>query len=295
MDIDYIMSVTRGDGMNNRRKKRNQKIIIGIISVFILISMFSFFVGKNQSSLGKFLSTSVQTVEYYLVKKPLEFVSGIFSEYYELKDVYDENELLKEKLDSYASLESENEVLTSEMNKLKEISEIDYLPTEYKTKVAGVQTRDQTNWNDEIIIDSGSQSEIEEGMVVCDSKGMIGTVTSVNELTATVSLLTCEKPASKIPVMILNGEETIYGLIEGYDVNNGYLEMTLLSKIDKLEKDAKVYTSGLGGDGKSPKGIYIGKAKKLYTNSDGTTTLVRVKAAADFDDLSYVVVVKKVN
>lgn len=281
--------------MKNRRRQRNQRIIIGVISVFIVISMFSFFIGKNEPGLGKFLSTSVQTVEYYLVKKPLEFISGIFSEYYELKDVYDENELLKEKLDSYASLESKNEVLTSEMNKLKEISEIDYLPTDYKTKVAGVQTRDQTNWNDEIIIDSGSQSEIEEGMVVCDSKGMIGTVTSVNELTATVSLLTCEKPASKIPVMILNGEETVYGLIEGYNVNNGYLEMTLLSKIDKLEKDAKVYTSGLGGDGKSPKGIYIGKAKKLYTNSDGTTTLVRVKTAADFDDLSYVVVVKKVN
>lgn len=289
------MNVTRGDAMNNRRKKRNHKIIIGVLSAFIVLSMFSFFIGRNQTSIEKFLSTSVQTVEYYIFKKPLAFVQGIFSEYYELKDVYEENELLKEKLDSYASLESENEVLNSEVEKLKKLTEIDYLPSEYQTKIAGVQTRDQTNWNDEIIIDSGSLNSIEEGMVVCDAKGMVGTVTSVNELTATVSLLTTEKTVNKIPVMILNGDETVYGLIESYNVNNGYIDMTLLSKMDKLEKDAKVYTSGLGGEGKSPKGIYIGKAKELYTKSDGTTTSVRIKPAADFEDLSFVIVVKKRN
>lgn len=289
------MSVTRGDMMNNRRKKRNQRIMIGAICAVIVLSLLSFFVSRHQTSLEEFLSTSVQTVEYYIFKKPLEFIGDIFGEYNELKDVYDENKILKEKLDSYAILESENEVMSSEMKKLKEANDIKYLPSEYQTKVVGVQTRDQTNWNNEIIIDSGSQSHIETGMVVCDAKGMIGIVTSVNELTATVSLLTTEKPEVKIPVMIINGDQTIYGLIDGYNVNNGYLDMTLLSKVDKLEKDAKVYTSGLGGEGKSPKGIYIGKAKKLYTKTDGTTTSIRIKAAANFEDLSYVVVVKKVN
>lgn len=289
------MSVTRGDMMNNRRKKRNQRIMIGAICAVIVLSLLSFFVSRHQTGLEEFLSTSVQTVEYYIFKKPLEFIGDIFGEYNELKDVYDENKILKEKLDSYAILESENEVMSSEMKKLKEANDIKYLPSEYQTKVVGVQTRDQTNWNNEIIIDSGSQSHIETGMVVCDAKGMIGIVTSVNELTATVSLLTTEKPEVKIPVMIINGDQTIYGLIDGYNVNNGYLDMTLLSKVDKLEKDAKVYTSGLGGERKSPKGIYIGKAKKLYTKTDGTTTSIRIKAAANFEDLSYVVVVKKVN
>lgn len=289
------MNGTRGDIMNNRRKKRNQKIMIIAITGVIVLSFLSFFVNRNQSKLEELLSTSVQTVEYYIIKKPLEFISDLFSEYNELKNVYDENKLLKEKLDSYASIESENEVLSSEVEKLKEATEIDYLPSEYQTKVAGVQTRDQTNWNNEIIIDAGSQSNIETGMVVCDSKGMIGTVTSVNELTATVSLLTNEQPEIQIPVMIINGDETVYGLIESYDVNTGYLDMILLSKVDKLEKNAKVYTSGLGGEGKSPKGIYIGQAKKLYTKNDGTTTSIRIKAAANFDDLSYVIVVKKVN
>ena len=85
-------------------------------------------------------------------------------------------------------------------------------------------------------------------------------VSHVTEISSTVHL--SENPSNQIPVMIINGDQT---------------------------------TSGLGGDGKCPKGIYIGKAKKLVTQSDGTTMTLTVKMAAQFKDLSYVSVVKKVN
>ena len=198
-----------------------------------------------------------------MVKKPLSFIGDIFNEYNDLKDVYDENKKLKTKLDSYANVEAENEILTTEIDKLKKITEIDYLPSDYQTKVATVQIRDQTNWNDEITIDLGSMNDIQEGMAVCDSKGMVGVVSKVTEISSTVSLITSENPSNQIPVMVVNGDQVVYGLLENYSVNSQKLNITLLSNIDKLEKGAKVYTSGLGGDGKSPKGIYIGKAKKI--------------------------------
>ena len=274
------MNDTRGDYMNNRRKKRNKRIIIGVFVVVILVSVIGFFVGRKQSRLEKTLSNSISMIEYYIIKKPISFVNDIFNEYNDLKDVYDENRILKEKLDSYVNIESENEVLQSEIKKLKKLTEMDYL---------------QTNWNDEITIDAGSLNNVQEGMAVCDSKGMIGVVSHVTEISSTVSLLTSENPSNQIPVMIINGDQTIYGLLKNYDVNKKVLNITLLSGIDKLEKNAKVYTSGLGGDGKCPKGIYIGKAKKLVTQSDGTTMTLTVKMAAQFKDLSYVSVVKKVN
>lgn len=281
--------------MNNRRKKRNKRIIIGVFVVVILVSVIGFFVGRKQSRLEKTLSNSISMIEYYIIKKPISFVNDIFNEYNDLKDVYDENRILKEKLDSYVNVESENEVLQSEIKKLKKLTEMDYLPNDYKTKAASVQIRDQTNWNDEITIDAGSLNNVQEGMAVCDSKGMIGVVSHVTEISSTVSLLTSENPSNQIPVMIINGDQTIYGLLKNYDVNKKVLNITLLSGIDKLEKNAKVYTSGLGGDVKCPKGIYIGKAKKLVTQSDGTTMTLTVKTAAQFKDLSYVSVVKKVN
>nr|WP_288543017.1 rod shape-determining protein MreC [uncultured Faecalibacillus sp.] len=281
--------------MNNRRKRRNKKIMIGVIVGVIFLSVIGFFVGRKQSRLEKTLSNSISMIEYYIVKKPLSFIGDIFNEYNDLKDVYDENKKLKTKLDSYANVEAENEILTTEIDKLKKITEIDYLPSDYQTKVATVQIRDQTNWNDEITIDLGSMNDIQEGMVVCDSKGMIGVVSKVTEISSTVSLITSENPSNQIPVMVVNGDQIVYGLLENYSVNSQKLNITLLSNIDKLEKGAKVYTSGLGGDGKSPKGIYIGKAKKLVTQTDGTTTTLMVTPAANMEDLSYVSVIKKVN
>lgn len=289
------MNDTRGDYMNNRRKRRNKRIIIGVIVGVIFLSIIGFFVGRKQSRLEKTVSNSISMIEYYLVKKPLSFIGDIFNEYNDLKDVYDENKKLKTKLDAYANVEAENEILTTEIDKLKKVTEIDYLPSDYQTKVATVQTRDQTNWNDEITIDLGSMNDIQEGMVVCDSKGMIGIVSKVTEINSTVSLITSENPSNQIPVMVVNGDQVVYGLLENFNVNSQKLNVTLLSNIDKLEKGAKVYTSGLGGDGKSPKGIYIGKAKKLVTQTDGTTTTLTVTPAADMEDLSYVSVIKKVN
>lgn len=281
--------------MNNRRKRRNKKIMIGVIVGVIFLSVIGFFVGRKQSRLEKTLSNSISMIEYYIVKKPLSFIGDIFNEYNDLKDVYDENKKLKTKLDSYANVEAENEILTTEIDKLKKITEIDYLPSDYQTKVATVQIRDQTNWNDEITIDLGSMNDIQEGMAVCDSKGMVGVVSKVTENSSTVSLITSENPSNQIPVMVVNGDQVVYGLLENYSVNSQKLNITLLSNIDKLEKGAKVYTSGLGGDGKSPKGIYIGKAKKLVTQTDGTTTTLMVTPAANMEDLSYVSVIKKVN
>ena len=289
------MNDTRGDYMNNRRKRRNKKIMIGVIVGVIFLSVIGFFVGRKQSRLEKTLSNSISMIEYYIVKKPLSFIGDIFNEYNDLKDVYDENKKLKTKLDTYANVEAENEILTTEIDKLKKITEIDYLPSDYQTKVATVQIRDQTNWNDEITIDLGSMNDIQEGMAVCDSKGMVGVVSKVTEISSTVSLITSENPSNQIPVMVVNGDQVVYGLLENYSVNSQKLNITLLSNIDKLEKGAKVYTSGLGGDGKSPKGIYIGKAKKLVTQTDGTTTTLMVTPAANMEDLSYVSVIKKVN
>ena len=289
------MNDTRGDYMNNRRKRRNKKIMIGVIVGVIFLSVIGFFVGRKQSRLEKTLSNSISMIEYYIVKKPLSFIGDIFNEYNDLKDVYDENKKLKTKLDSYANVEAENEILTTEIDKLKKITEIDYLPSDYQTKVATVQIRDQTNWNDEITIDLGSMNDIQEGMAVCDSKGMVGVVSKVTEISSTVSLITSENPSNQIPVMVVNGDQVVYGLLENYSVNSQKLNITLLSNIDKLEKGAKVYTSGLGGDGKSPKGIYIGQAKKLVTQTDGTTTTLMVTPAANMEDLSYVSVIKKVN
>ena len=280
--------------MNNRKKQRNKRIVLIITVAIVVFSTISLVFSRTQGGLERMVSDSIAAIEYYVVKKPVEFVSNLFSEYNELKDVYKENKILKAKLSSYASVEVNTDVLSKEIDELKKMLNIEYLPTDYNVKTTSF-VRESDDWNNEITIDLGSMNDIQEGMVVCDSKGMVGVVSKVTEISSTVSLITSENPSNQIPVMVVNGDQVVYGLLENYSVNSQKLNITLLSNIDKLEKGAKVYTSGLGGDGKSPKGIYIGKAKKLVTQTDGTTTTLMVTPAANMEDLSYVSVIKKVN
>ena len=281
--------------MNNRKKQKNRRIILIITVTIVIFSSISLIFSRTQWGIERMISDSVAVVEYYVIKKPIEFISNLFNEYNELKDVYDENKILREQLAAYASVEVNTNVLLNEIDDLKKALDLKELTTDYNVKTATVISRDASNWTNEITIDLGSMAGVKEDMVVVASKGMIGKVTSVTEVSSTVQLLTAEKPVSDLPVQIMNGDQNAYGLLKGYDVESKCYEVTLLSNIDKLEANANVITSGLGGDQKAPKGIYIGVAEGMDVSSDGTTKTLKVKPAEDFSDLTYVSVVFRGN
>ena len=202
--------------------------------------------------------------------------------------LFQENKILKAKLSSYASVEVNTDVLSKEIDELKKMLNIEYLPTDYNVKTTSF-VRESDDWNNEITIDLGSLAGVSKDMVVISSKGMIGKVTSVTEVTARVQLLTAENPTSALPIQVINGDQNVYGLLNRYDIESKCFEITLFSDVEKFEDNAKVITSGLGG--KAPKGIYIGTVESSIVSEDGTSKTIRVKPAADFNDLSYVAVV----
>ena len=274
--------------MNNRKKQRNKRIVLIITVAIVVFSTISLVFSRTQGGLERMVSYSIAAIEYYVVKKPVEFVSNLFSEYNELKDVYKENKILKAKLSSYASVEVNTDVLSKEIDELKKMLNIEYLPTDYNVKTTSF-VRESDDWNNEITIDLGSLAGVSKDMVVISSKGMIGKVTSVTEVTARVQLLTAENPTSALPIQVINGDQNVYGLLNRYDIESKCFEITLFSDVEKFEDNAKVITSGLGG--KAPKGIYIGTVESSIVSEDGTSKTIRVKPAADFNDLSYVAVV----
>ena len=277
-----------GGNLNNRKKQRNKRIVLIITVAIVVFSTISLVFSRTQGGLERMVSDSIAAIEYYVVKKPVEFVSNLFSEYNELKDVYKENKILKAKLSSYASVEVNTDVLSKEIDELKKMLNIEYLPTDYNVKTTSF-VRESDDWNNEITIDLGSLAGVSKDMVVISSKGMIGKVTSVTEVTARVQLLTAENPTSALPIQVINGDQNVYGLLNRYDIESKCFEITLFSDVEKFEDNAKVITSGLGG--KAPKGIYIGTVESSIVSEDGTSKTIRVKPSADFNDLSYVAVV----
>ena len=279
----------------DRQKKKFQRRIIIFTVVMLVFSLVSLLISRSPSSIESILKDTVANIEYYLVKTPIQYVSGLFSEFNELKDVYKENELLKQQLDKYAREAAINETLSLELEQMKEITKIDFLPTDYNVRYAKVISRDVESWTNEITIDLGETSGIKEGMAVISAKGMIGTVTKTDKISSTVSLLSAENPHSQLPVMIMSDNQEYYGLLNRYDTQTQTYRITLLSDIEKLDKDARVVTSGLGGVGKSPKGILVGTVSSFTPKSEATESVCQVKPSANFDSLNYVAVVQRVN
>lgn len=292
-----MVLLVRGDILYNRNdklNKRNKRMII-VTVILIVFSVVTLLMNRSASSIESIFKDTVANIEYYVIKTPIKYVGSLFSEYNDLKDVYEENAKLKEQLDKYAREAALNEVLSSELEQLKELTNIDYLPTDYKVMQTTVIARDVESWSNEVTINLGKSSNIKEGMAVISAKGMIGTVTQVNELSATVSLLSSEKSKSQLPVMIISGGKEYYGLLNKYDIEKKAYRITLLSDVEKLDKNAKVVTSGLGGIGKSPKGILVGTVENYTPKGEATESTCLVRPSADFDSLNYVAVVQRVN
>ncbi|MFR1297902.1 MAG: rod shape-determining protein MreC [Coprobacillus cateniformis] len=202
----------------NKWNKHNKRIVIVTI-ILVLFSVVTLVTSRSASGIETIFKDTIANIEYYVIKAPIEYVSGLFNEYSEMKDVYEENAKLKQKLDDLARESAMNDVLTSELNQLKDITKIKYLPTDYQVKYTTVITRDAENWTNEVTINIGKLSGIKEGMAVITAQGMIGTVTSVSEISSTVSLLSSENSKSQLPVMILSGDKEYYGLLNRYDLS----------------------------------------------------------------------------
>lgn len=288
---------TRGDILYNKNKRMNKhnKRIVIVTIVLVIFSVITLVTTRSASGIEKMFKDTIANIEYYMIKAPVQYVSGLFDEYTEMKNVYDENARLKKELENSARESAINDVLSSEINQLKELTEIKYLPTDYRVKYTKVIARDAESWNNEVTIDLGNLSGIKEGMAVISAKGMIGTVTNVSEISSTVTLLSTETNKSQLPVMILSGDQEYYGLLNRYDLSSKSYRITLLSDVEKIEKDAKVVTSGLGGVGKSPKGILVGTVDEYTVGDDATESICMVKPSADFNSLNYVAVVQRVN
>ena len=84
-------------------------------------------------------------------------------------------------------------------------------------------------------------------------------------------------------------------MLNRYDIEKKAYRITLLSDVEKIDKNAKVVTSGLGGIGKSPKGILVGTVENYTSKSETIESSCLVKPSADFDSLNYVAVVQRVN
>lgn len=79
-------------------------------------------------------------------------------------------------------------------------------------------------------------------MAVVTSQGLVGRVKSVSQFTSSVELLSSMSRTNRVSA-IVQGQEKIFGLIEGYDKEKQLLLFTKIGSDAPVEKDQLVVTS----------------------------------------------------
>ncbi|EWG09920.1 rod shape-determining protein MreC [Cytobacillus firmus] len=270
----------------------NKRLIILLVSIIILVALIGFSL-KDRENLTwpeQFLKDTTGFIQN-AVSSPVNYVAGFFENVEDLQNTYKENKDLKTRLDELARLESEVQRLKKDNTELREILDKKDSLSEFEPKQATVIGRNPDRWHELLIINKGKNAGIEPNMAVITSKGLIGKVKSSNTFTSTVQLLSSMDPTNRISAKIQAGENNFFGLIEGYDKEEGLLLLKRIPYDAKVEKDQNVITSGLGGV--FPESLPIGKVVDVVPDEFGLTQTAYVKPGADFYDIGHVMVVKR--
>ncbi len=191
-----------------------------------------------------------------------------------------ENLKLHAELQQLAALQAENERLR------------DLLGSAYKVGnrvlVAELSAMDLDPFRQQVMINKGSRSGVFEGQAVLDAHAVMGQVTHVSPMTATVLLITDVEHA--LPVQVLrNGLRTI--AVGSGRINR--LELPYLPNNADIRNDDLLVTSGLGG--KFPPGYPVARIVEVTRQPGKPFATVVAQPLAQLDRTREVLLVWEIS
>lgn len=180
--------------------------------------------------------------------------------------------------------------LKEDLLELAKLNNINLSLNDFNMINATVISRNKEYWFNTLTINKGSSDGVELDMAVIDQNGLIGRINTVTSKTSTIKLITTNDVKNKVSAVINNNKDKVYGIINGYDSVNNYLNLVITDNIE-IEKDSIVETTGMGGV--FPSGILIGKVHDLIKLDDGITKVVRVIPSSNIKGERYVSVLQR--
>lgn len=265
------------------KKDKNNKLILSLILIFLLLSTFCFFnILKNSTSnLINYFSTPA-----YFLKEKIEIFKNNDFLIQENKKLIKENTKLK-----YEILEKEQ--LKSQVEELKKQLDLKNIYPDYEIINSTVISRNKSYFFNELTIDKGSKDNIKEDMAVVTINGLIGRIIKVYENTSIVKMITNNDSNNKISVGVESKNGVLNGVITNYDPYKNYIEVTGLTTYDLVEVGNIVKTTGLGI---FPKEIEIGVIKEIKEDNYNISKILYVTPNQDMNNIYYVSVLgNKIN
>jgi rod shape-determining protein MreC len=270
----------------------NKKLIILLVSIIILVALIGYSRTDREQITGpeQVIRDAVGWVQT-IFTKPAYAIAGFFENVRDIQHIYEENRVLKARLDEYAQISVERNLLRNENNTLKDMLGLDESLNDYLMRSAVVIHRSPDRWSEYIGLNRGSEHGIQPNMGVIDSKGgLIGKVKTVSEFSSKIQLLSDNDRTNRVSAMV-SKDQPEYGFIEGYDEDSGLLIMRKIDLEAEIEEEQMVVTSGKGGV--YPSGLLIGEIVRVEPDEYGLTQNAYIQPTADFFALDYVYIIER--
>lgn len=231
-------------------------IVILFISAFVLMLLNkteTILVEKTSS-----LATDVVSPMVDLLVIPARSIAGMYDYFRGLKEVYKDNEALREENKRLLAMYDKTRVLEVENRLLANL--LNYVPpAEAKYITARVVAEEGDGFSHSVIAYTGGNRNVRKGQVALGERGIIGRVDKVGQMYSKIIMITDIN--SKIPVMV---ERTrVRGVLSGD--NTPTPKMIFIPLDAELNVGDRIVTSGIAGV--FPPGLPVGRVSSIEKNN----------------------------
>ena len=268
---DFVIAI-RSAFLKKKDKQKFSLLTLIVLSIFVIIlSNFNF-------KAIQIIKLGINEVIYrssYIASIPENKIRKISSEIKSHVNLYENHQKEIIKIENSEQIKLQNEFLTAENKKLRELLDESINSQEI---FARVLIDKDSPFLKSVVLNKGTKDKVKIGMAVIDNVYLVGQIIEVNYTNSRALLLSDLN--SKIPSVL--EPDDIQAVISGTGSEFGKIEHTQEEfREDFKNKEIFAYTSGLGGLFKP--GIPIGKINNI---SEG-----KINFFSDFTQLNYVKIV----
>ena len=268
---DFVIAI-RSAFLKKKDKQKFSLLTLIFLSIFVIV------LSNLNFKVIKFIQLGINEVIYrssYIASIPENKLKELTSKFKSHMDLYESYQKELIKIENSDQLKLQNNFLTSENKKLREIIDESINSKEI---FARVLIDKDSPYLKSVVLNKGSKDKVKIGMAVIDEVYLVGQIIEVNYTNSRALLLSDLN--SKIPSIL--EPDDIQAVISGTGDDFGIIEHTQEDfKEDFKNKEIIAYTSGLGGLFKP--GIPIGKIDNISEE--------KINFFSDFSQLSYVKIV----
>lgn len=208
-----------------------------------------------------------------------------------VKTLKKENEELQAKINTLTEENSNLLQERDELDRLRQLYELDKSYSEYDKVAAQVISKDPGNWFGTFTINRGSNAGIQVDSNVISGGGLVGIVTEVGADWATVRSIIDD--SSNVSAMAATTSDTCIVTGNLLLMDEGKLNfIQLTDREDKVQEGEQIVTSAISD--KFLKGILIGYVSEVSYEANKLTKTGNIIPAVDFEHLHEVLVIKEV-